>query len=551
MKKIKLLLCIIFVAFSFNSLYAVNLKYVPSNSEILFSINIGNILKKISAENFELLVNSLDSDVGGSLNYFLENDSGISRNENIKLFVMGLENADEYNDNYEYQDDDNYIIGLLIPLADSSKFERFMLGFDGDVSIDEYQNYKSINVGSDDVIISFNDEICSIVFAKGDSNLEITNYKNIVEDIFNSNNTNKKFDIFKKNKNDFYLLGNLNIIYDMLDLGDMLDIDGSLYTDKDYAIFALNFNKNDISLGIDLYDNSIGYNQLKLKKALNKSVYKYIEGDKNLGFASLSLNVKNYYNALKMVKSRDEAFLTFDEVLEEFNLTSKALSEILGGDFFVSLWETEIPKEAFEGMSEEDIEQYMAMLKYNPLAKLNGMGAVSISDQKKYEQLIDILIENETLVEDTISGVNIYRTYTEPILDENSEPMIHEATGDELSAMSSIVLYQEGDIVYIAPYMSIKNIIDGTYKVKQSKTIKQFADKNMFSLYINIKTVLNMLGLNEGVNESEREILGSLSGLYIITNIIGENHSKTTLKLELEGNKGNSINWLADLLDML
>ena len=550
MKKIKLLLCIIFVAFSFNSLYAVNLKYVPSNSEILFSMNIGNILKKISAENFELLVNSLDSEISGSLDYFLANDSGISRNYNIKLFVIGLDDEVEYEYD-EYQDDDNYIIGLLVPLADSSKFERFMLGFDGDVSIDEYQNYKAINVGSDDVIISFNDEICSIVFAKGNSNLEITNYKNIIEDIFNSNNTNKKFDIFKKNKNDFYLLGNLDIIYDILDLGDMLDIDGSLYTDKDYATFALNFNKNDISLDIDLYDNSIGYNQLKLKKALNKSVYKYIEGDKNLGFASLSLNVKNYYNALKMVKSRDEAFSIFDEVLEEYNLTSKDLSEILGGDFFVSLWETEIPKEAFEGMSEEDIEQYMAMLEYNPLAKLNGMGAISISDQKKYEQLINILIENETLVEDTISGVNIYRTYTDPILDENSEPVIHEATGNELSAMSSIVLYQEGDIVYISPYMNIKNIIDGTYKVKQSKTIKQFADKNMFSLYIDIKTVLNMLGLNEQGSEEERELLGSLSGLYIITNIIGESHSKTTLKLELEGNKGNSINWAVYLLDML
>ena len=72
MKKIKLLLCIIFVAFSFNSLYAVNLKYVPSNSEILFSMNIGNILKKISAENFELLVNSLDSEISGSLDYFLQ-----------------------------------------------------------------------------------------------------------------------------------------------------------------------------------------------------------------------------------------------------------------------------------------------------------------------------------------------------------------------------------------------------------------------------------------------------------------------------------------------
>lgn len=566
MKKIiiTLLLCLYSI-----SAHAINTKYIPDNSNLVLSVDFNKIKGKTSEDykqllldegiNFDFLNLFLDESVVASAKTLLIEDFGISKKNKPYLFYQDISKSaiDElgYNNNSGvYNENSSKVVGLLFGLDDSSKFERNMLGMDINVLMRKYNNYKVFSHSQDNSsVIFFNDEIALILFIDEGSNIDTLEYRFIAENIFSVNKKpSKKFEIFKKSKDDILLYMDTAILYEYLHDEFITSDFQELYSHDDYFTASLNFNKSDISLDVDMYSHNPIISNKELVNKLNKNLYKYARSENALGFLFSSINLQKIYEYFKEMGNKNNEYA---EILQGVNETlidelGVSLDDILNsftGSIFYSTWASDLDFSMFENLSDED-KQFAIML----LSSYTSMGfgifldntiALEISNDEAFNSLIEKLVAKEILYPDNIQGVDVY-VYGQQ---ENHKEDITEAL-QYLMTFNNVAIYREKNILYISRYKDVQKIIDGSYKPNVSKEIKTLTSKNSSVLYLDLQNILNIFGIYQMTEEDPQTPIAKLSSLDISSNFVGNNNSKTSIVLKLEGNEGNSIDWLLQLL---
>lgn len=469
---------------SFSSLYALDTKYIPEQSLAACSINVNQVLQKLDRQSMSILIEEMSSN--SPIDFYMMQSlisgrSGVDPKDSVYISVV---------------DTDTAII--MISLKDSSLFKDFLIDEYEFVPTMAYGDYYALQSSDEEMFVAFNDDIAIIM------NIDTYNpraHNEIASDVFSSNKkSDTKFDGLKNNKHDMLIISDSASLLSIIDE----EVEG---LEQRYEV-SLNFNKNDITLDIDIYD----YNKsemLKSIKPFNKSLYKYNNGNNTIGFISLSTNMELLYAEIKTfaksIGSAQELREFEDTAIEEFSMSVSQILEAYTGNIFLSLWDFDMGESTFDGIL-----------------------SIEINNQIYLQKIIDVLLYNDVLEESSIFGEVVYETND-----------------------GSFAIYQEGNILYMSNYNIIRDILNKDFKSSSNKNITTLADKNMACFYVDLQKLISifksydkdMLG-----SDAQHNIISKLNSFSIIANDVNKNHSKVSTKLELRDNKSNSINWLILLL---
>ncbi len=551
----KTILIVLLGVLSFTNLYALDTKYIPEQSSLVASINIKQIAKKLDKQNRESLFNSthfLAETEAATILALVAGDYGVSKNDNIYISMIEIDSSNTL----EYEDDGSYhlhfshgrnnsemenLIAIIFSLQDSSKFEKFILTSNPNIMMRVHDNYKIMTTSDANVVISFNDKVGIVLYTDEDSVMRGFDYDYIVRDLFdNTQKSDNRYSNLQKSKDDIFIFSDGSILSDYFSMGE-----------HQYFELSLNFNNKNIVLDYNFYDNEADFIQIKSAKPFDKALYQYINDQGNFGFISLSINIAKVYNEIwkSLDSSLHEEYLSqFEIALQEIGTSIGDIEQAFSGNIFFSVWEQIIDRSMFEGVDEEYIDTCIfqfAMASSN----IDAILSLEIADDEVYENVMNAFVSNGILKTDSILGNSVYKRY---LFDEEYASAEYRYI-EQLANANSVVFYKKDNILYISYYNNIKNIISGKHKPKNNKTISSLADKNMGSIYIDAQNVLKAIGIYNSIYKPSEtyDLVRSLRSISMVSRAISTNHLKTTLSIDLNGNKGNSINWLLSIINNL
>lgn len=496
MKKILMVFAFAILA---SSVYAVDMKYIPENSKLVLSFSLDNISKKANLGTQELL-----------------ND-----------FILG-----KIASNFlEYRDDPrvaNTMTNAITNLLDFSKISRFIAldNFDSFAVMFDISNITNVdmtmiriasqedkllsvaNCGcyryiilDDNTLLAWNDQVFAMAlknnnnFGYYETTTDGTNgIINIANNIF-TNGASLGSDTFielEKDNSDILAWVDMDFIslffYEIL-VGSYNDDNFDLMMKEVYSNSSLtaklNFNDGNIDLILDSYTPNIPYDQIKLKKELDKKTYEFVMPEDNLGFLSLAFNSNELSDILKKMIGGSDIEEKFNEELRKSNSEIKDLYEfinLLGGDIFASVWRNE---------------------DYDP----SYLVSISVSDEKKTTSLLsDFLVDNGISTNDGV----LY--------------------GDGVD----IQIYVKNDIVHIGNEDSISSVIAGKVPEGLDKSKVDLASKNMFSLYVDFDVLSEFYSRISSYTSN-------FQSLYVTSNPIDKIHSEIRANIELKDKSKNSL----------
>ncbi|TKZ35623.1 DUF4836 domain-containing protein [Brachyspira catarrhinii] len=351
MKNKIILSAILFVNIFSISVYAVERKYIPNTTDAVISFSFDNLSKKAEGD-LQQILNSLF--MQRLANKFLEtrDDEVVAEamtNRLAQLFDFSKDSKIIFINDYGK-------LTLIVDILDITELDKIMIKIasqeDKLISFSESANYRYLSL-DENTLISWNNEIFTVslrgLFFEDNDNI-IDSAENIFKGVALEN---EYFISLENETNDCYVWMDLSFLSEnegslfelLLELaGDMPESVKDIYKDG-VLTGKINFGNGNADMVFDTYIPNNTYDFASLKKQLSENIFKFVNGQNNYGFLSLAFN----NSALsKILGNMNYISLLFDEEtsakLEREGIDASKLYELLGGDIFVSGWNTEDDK---------------------------------------------------------------------------------------------------------------------------------------------------------------------------------------------------------------
>lgn len=502
MKKILMAFAFAFAILA-SSVYAVDMKYIPENSKLVLSFSLDNISKKANLGTQELLNDFIlgkiasnfleyrdDSRVANTMTNAITNLLDFSK---ISRFIA-LDNFDSFAVMFDISNITNVDMTMIRIASQEDKL----------LSVANCGCYRYI-ILDDNTLLAWNDQVFAMALKKKNNNNfgyyeTTTGDTNGIINIANNIFTNGAFlgsDTFielEKDNSDISAWVDMDFIssffYKILvgsydDNEDNFNVIMKEVYSNSSLTAKLNLNDGNIDLILDSYTPNIPYDQMKLKKELDKKAYEFVVPEYNLGFLSLAFNSNELSDILKKMIGGSDIEEKFNEELRKSNSEIKDLYEfinLLGGDIFASVWRNE---------------------DYDP----SYLVSISVSDEKKTTLLLsDFLVDKGISTNDGV----LY--------------------GDGVD----IQIYVKNDIVHIGNEDSISSVIAGKVPEGLDKSKVDLASKNMFALYVDFDVLSEFYSRISGYTSN-------FQSLYVTSNPIDKIHSEIRANIELKDKSKNSL----------
>ncbi|WP_236847066.1 DUF4836 domain-containing protein [Brachyspira catarrhinii] len=346
-----ILSAILFVNIFSISVYAVERKYIPNTTDAVISFSFDNLSKKAEGD-LQQILNSLF--MQRLANKFLEtrDDEVVAEamtNRLAQLFDFSKDSKIIFINDYGK-------LTLIVDILDITELDKIMIKIasqeDKLISFSESANYRYLSL-DENTLISWNNEIFTVslrgLFFEDNDNI-IDSAENIFKGVALEN---EYFISLENETNDCYVWMDLSFLSEnegslfelLLELaGDMPESVKDIYKDG-VLTGKINFGNGNADMVFDTYIPNNTYDFASLKKQLSENIFKFVNGQNNYGFLSLAFN----NSALsKILGNMNYISLLFDEEtsakLEREGIDASKLYELLGGDIFVSGWNTEDDK---------------------------------------------------------------------------------------------------------------------------------------------------------------------------------------------------------------
>ena len=311
---------------------------------------------------------------------------------------------------------------------------------------------------------------------------------NIADSIFDTTSplTNEKFMELENQTNDFYA---------WVDLGDCFIVDNDEFTKflfgrsydsiskesyKDAILTAkVNFNVGNADIVVDTYSPNYPYDSSLLKKELADNIYTFVNGENNYGFLSLAFNSTELSKHLKTMFGEEFPFNEDFAQLEEYGVDVYKLIELLGGDIFVSAWD-----------SNENGEPDLLI-------------SASITDENTIKIILDALADN---VNNDIYAIGGYSCY-----------------------VKDSILYMTSNTTIIEKIMN-----NEMPNVKLDKNKVDLAKNNTFVFYLELNSNLALYGIGDEYTEN-------FESVYLTSNILETNHTQMLIKINTRDKEKNAL----------
>ena len=483
--KNKIILSAILFVIAFSvSVYAVERKYIPNTADAVISFSFDNLSKKADG-NLQQILNSLF--MQRLANKFLE-----TRDDEIVAEAMTNRLAQLF----DFSKDSKIIfindygkLTLIVDILDITELDKIMIKIasqeDKLISFSESANYRYL-ILDENTLISWNNEIFTVSI-RGLFFEDNDNIIDSAENIFSGVGLENEYFISLENEtNDCYAWMDLSFLSEsegslfelLLELaGDMPESVKDIYKGG-VLTGKINFGYGNADMVFDAYIPNNTYDFASIKKQLSENIFKFVNGNNNYGFLSFAFN----NSALsKILENMNYISLIFDEetsakLEREHGIDASKLYELLGGDIFVSGWNTEDDKTVL-------------------------LFSISITDEETGKKMLDALSDSK-------------------------EGEIYIIGGDYFYIKDSILYTVNEKTV-------IDSIVRGeTPNTKLDENKLKLARENMFSFYLELTPFIGDL-LGEENEEFE--------SLYITSNVLDNNHSQTTVKMEAKDKTKNIL----------
>ena len=483
--KNKIILSAILFVIAFSvSVYAVERKYIPNTADAVISFSFDNLSKKADG-NLQQILNSLF--MQRLADKFLE-----TRDDEIVAEAMTNRLAQLF----DFSKDSKIIfindygkLTLIVDILDITELDKIMIKIasqeDKLISFSESANYRYL-ILDENTLISWNNEIFTVSL-RGLFFEDNDNIIDSAENIFSGVGLENEYFISLENEtNDCYAWMDLSFLSEsegslfelLLELaGDMPESVKDIYKGG-VLTGKINFGDGNADMVFDAYIPNNTYDFASIKKQLSENIFKFVNGNNNYGFLSFAFN----NSALsKILENMNYISLIFDEetsakLEREHGIDASKLYELLGGDIFVSGWNTEDDKTVL-------------------------LFSISITDEETGKKMLDALSDSK-------------------------EGDIYIIGGDYFYIKDSILYTVNEKTV-------IDSIIRGeTPNTKLDENKLKLARENMFSFYLELTPFIGDL-LGEENEEFE--------SLYITSNVLDNNHSQTTVKMEAKDKTKNIL----------
>ena len=351
--KNKIILSAILFVIAFSvSVYAVERKYIPNTADAVISFSFDNLSKKADG-NLQQILNSLF--MQRLADKFLE-----TRDDEIVAEAMTNRLAQLF----DFSKDSKIIfindygkLTLIVDILDITELDKIMIKIasqeDKLISFSTNANYRYL-ILDENTLISWNNEIFTVSL-RGLFFEDNDNIIDSAENIFSGVGLENEYFISLENEtNDCYAWVDLSFLSEsegslfelLLELaGDMPESVKDIYKGG-VLTGKINFGDGNADMVFDAYIPNNTYDFASLKKQLSENIFKFVNGNNNYGFLSFAFN----NSALsKILENMNYISLLFDEetsakLEREHGIDASKLYELLGGDIFVSGWNTEDDK---------------------------------------------------------------------------------------------------------------------------------------------------------------------------------------------------------------
>ncbi len=474
------------------SIYAVERKYIPNSADAVFSFNVDNLSKKADA-NLQKIFNSLL--VQKLADSFLESRDDEKVAETMTNNLAQL---------FDFSKDSKIIflndfgqLATIIDILSIEEVDKLMIKIasqeDKLIYFSEALNYRYLNL-DENTLISWNNEVFTVSL-RGSFFEDNDNIISSAENIFKGNGLENEYFISLENEtNDFYAWVNLSFLenensnlYELMSKlsGELPNNIKDIYKDG-VLTGKINFNDGAADMVFDTYIPNNNQDFSSLKKVLSENIFNFVNGENNYGFLSFSFNS----SALaKILGNLDFSSLFNEEIssqLEKLGINYSQFFELLGGDIFVSAWDTAEGKTAV-------------------------LFSVSITNEATVKNILDTL--SDTKEGDIyIIGGDYYYIKDSVLYSVNEETVINSIVRGEMPSS----------------------------KLDENKL--KFAKENMFAFYFEFN--FSGLGLLLG-----SDALEEFESIYLISNYLDNNHAQSVVKWEIKDKTKNFLTVIKSLFE--
>lgn len=491
MKNIISIVVLMITLFSTSVIQAVETKYVPSTSQAVFSIKLNELSTKAEISLQKTLNKVFMQKFADNFATYRDDAYVVEVMTNKLEQILDFSKPSKIVSFNSYQE-----IAVMIDILDVTELNRVMIKIasqeDKLISFSDNNNYRYFYL-DDTTLISWNDEVFTVETKLDDIywyNEELNKENdiiNIANSIFDTTSplTNEKFMELENQTNDFYAWVDLSLLSDETDEFTKFlfgrNYDGlSKESYKDAILTAkVNFNVGNANVVIDTYSPNYPYDSSLLKKELADNIYTFVNGENNYGFLSLAFNSTELSKHLKTMFGDEFPFSEDFAELEEYGVDVYKFIELLGGDIFVSEWDSN---------ENEDPDLLIS---------------ASITDENTIKIILDSLADDVNNDVYTIGGYTCY--VKDAILYISSNPTIIE-----------------------------KIMNNEIPNVKLDKNKVDLAKNNTFVFYLELNSNLALYGIGDEYTEN-------FESVYLTSNILDANHTQVLIKINTRDKEKNAL----------
>ena len=492
MKNLISIVVLMITLFSTSIIQAVEIKYVPSTSQAVFSIKLNELSSKAEISLQKTLNKLFMQKFADNFTTYRDDEYVVEAMTNKLEQILDFSKPSKIVSFNSYQE-----IAIMIDILDVTELNRIMIKIasqeDKLISFSDNYAYRYFYL-DDTTLISWNDEIFTVetklddVYWYNEELNKENNIINIANSIFDTTSslTNEKFTELENQTNDFYAWVDLSLLSDETDdftkflFGRSYEgISKESY--KDAILTAkVNFNVGNADIVIDTYSPNYPYDSSLLKKELADNIYTFVNGENNYGFLSLAFNSSELSKHLKTMFGEEFPFSEDFAELEEYGIDVYKLIELLGGDIFVSAWDS----------SNENGEPDLLI-------------SASITDENTIKIILDALADD---------------------------------VNNDIYTLAGNTCYVKDSILYISsnPAIIEKIVNNEMPNVKLTEDKINLAKNNTFVFYLELNSNLALYGIGDEYTEN-------FESVYLTSNILEANHSQFVIKINTRDKEKNAL----------
>ncbi|WP_157150423.1 DUF4836 domain-containing protein [Brachyspira sp. SAP_772] len=492
MKNIISIVVLMITLFSTSVIQAVETKYIPSTSQAVFSIKLNELSSKAEISLQKTLNKLFMQKFADNFTAYRDDEYVVEAMTNKLEQILDFSKPSKIVSFNSYQE-----VAVMIDVLDATELNRIMIKIasqeDKLISFSENYTYRYFYL-DDTTLISWNDEVFTVEMKLDDVywyNEELNKENNIINIanlIFDTTSplTNEKFIELENQTNDFYAWVDLSLLSDETDeftkflFGRSYEgISKESYKDA-ILTTKVNFNVGNADIVIDTYSPNYPYDSSLLKKELADNIYTFVNGENNYGFLSLAFNSTELSKHLKTMFGEQFPFTEDFAQLEEYGVDVYKLVELLGGDIFISAWDT--------GNENEDPDLLIS---------------ASITDENTIKILLDALADD---------------------------------VNNDIYTLAGNTCYVKDSILYISsnPTVIEKIVNNEIPNVKLSENQINLAKNNTLVFYLELNSNLDLYGIGDEYTEN-------FESVYFTSNILEANHSQFVIRINTRDKEKNAL----------